>query len=363
MPKIYINLSFDHELSLGGTDSYSHNLFDPTERLIDMGEHLGVPLTFYTDVCCAMRFREWDEKGFYVPYRKQIHRMMTTSYEAQLHIHPHWIDSEYRDGRFIPAKTFALADFKNRKPPNDIGGIIDRSVSFLNDLCREVRPEYTCIAYRAGGFNLAPETSAILSSLYRNGIRIDSSVVKNYVFESNLSRVDFSDMPAKANWFIDPRGPINRPSNRGILEIPVPSRPRTPINNIPFLVKRILYKKRGFNPHGWPIHEGNTSIKQKLNRLFPNSVWMLAFDNGAFSLNDVMKTFDWHIKQHESEDTIILASVCHPKMMGEYERSLMVDFIDAVRQKHQDAVRFVSCRDIYEEWGLSEHNATDSAHI
>lgn len=346
MPKLLVNLSFDHELSLGGAASYQHNLFEPTDRLLELAVDLGVPLTFYTDVCCAMRFREWDAEGFFIPYRQQIGRIIAAGHEAQLHIHPHWIDSEYRDGRFIPARTFALADFKGRQPPDTIDGIVGRSVAFLTELCRETDSQYRCIAYRAGGFNLAPETASILSALYANGIRIDSSVVKNYYFASNLSTVDFTDMPASANWLIDPGGPINRPAVKGIFEVPIPARPRTPLNNMPFLAKRLLHRKRGYHSGGWPIHDGNTSFIQKLNRLFPRSVWMLAFDNPAFSLGDVMRTFAYHVERHASEDIIIMAAICHPKLMGGYERSLMAAFVKAIRNKYSDEVAFVGCREI-----------------
>ena len=61
MTKIYLNLSFDHELSLGGVrTTYDKNLFTPTRDILDVADSLGVPVTLFTDVLCGMRFREWD---------------------------------------------------------------------------------------------------------------------------------------------------------------------------------------------------------------------------------------------------------------------------------------------------------------
>ena len=70
--KLTFLLSFDHELSLGGTDSYTYNLFEPTELLLDLADNLSVPVILFTDVLCGIRFKEWDQSGFYVPYVKQL---------------------------------------------------------------------------------------------------------------------------------------------------------------------------------------------------------------------------------------------------------------------------------------------------
>ena len=102
MRKLKILLSFDHELSLGGVQSYSKNLFEPTDRLVRVANDLDVKITLFTDVMCAIRFEEWDADGFSRHYRQQIGRVIQDGHDVQLHLHPHWIDSEYRDGTFIP---------------------------------------------------------------------------------------------------------------------------------------------------------------------------------------------------------------------------------------------------------------------
>jgi len=70
--QLKILLSLDHELSLGGAASYSRNLFDPTELVMRVAKELQVPLTLFTDVCCAIRFKKWDYERFCQPYERQI---------------------------------------------------------------------------------------------------------------------------------------------------------------------------------------------------------------------------------------------------------------------------------------------------
>ena len=226
MTQIKILLSFDHELSLGGCDSYARNMFEPTDRLLDLADELRVPITLFTDVCCAARFREWDPDGFYRTYVRQISSTVKRGHDVQLHLHPHWIDSKFVEGRFVPATTYSLGNFLDRPWPQNIPGIVADGIERLEELCC-ADPSYKCVAYRAGGFSLSPATEAVLTALYDHGIRIESTIAKGFRFACDLWEVDFRNMPAKANWWIPKSGPLNYEAETGLFEIPIATRPRT----------------------------------------------------------------------------------------------------------------------------------------
>ena len=345
---IRLALSFDHELSLGGTDDYAANLFAPTDRLLDLARELAVPITLFTDVACAMRFREWAADRFFVPYQRQIARALSEGHDVQLHIHPHWFDSSFVGGRFRPSKSFALDDFARRAWPHNIEGIIKRGVAFLSELGTTASADYRCLAYRAGGFNLAPQTARIVLALLDNGILIDSSIAKGFYFESAISRVDFRTMPAEANWFIGTDGPLHVPAAAGLFEVPIASRPRTPLNNVPNLVKRVVYRRRAPAQSGRGVHEGNTTTAQKVARLAPRSAWMLSFDGYAESVSDQMRTLKHHVKHHDTSDEIICAAISHPKNMGEHSFGMLREFVNRVRRYYGRGVQFCSFRQIAE---------------
>lgn len=332
---INILLSFDHELSLGRSDSYIKDLFEPTDRILDVADECEVPITLFTDILCAKRFLHWDYEGFYLPWSDQIHEAIQRNHDVQLHLHPHWIDSEYVDNKFKPSNHFKLSDFYSQDYPDNIEGIIEQSVSFLTTVARESFKEYKCVAYRAGGFNISDKTQSIFHALFRNGIRIDSSIVKDFNFESKISNIDFRNMPSSANWFV----PIN--GENSLFEIPIASSPRTPINNLPFLVKRIIYKNRKSQSYGNGIHFGRTTVLQKFKRLFPNSAWSLGFDNYTYSVQDLLKILDIYLKKYSEEDEIFISTVSHPKSMGNYAFRLMKDFINSIRNKYT-SVRFLT---------------------
>lgn len=357
--KIYLILSFDHELSLGGVSSYSNNLFDPANRILELADKINVPITYFTDILCALKFRDWDNSNFYKPYKKQIQQTLLAGHDVQLHLHPHWIDSTWEDGKFKPSKAYGLGAFKNRQPPNNISGIVKQGADLLKEICSEVTPNYKCIAYRAGGYNFSPCTEDILEALYANGIRIDSSVAKGFHFASNISKVNYRQMPKAANWTIPLNGPLSAESLQGLYEIPIASSPRNILNNIPFLIKRVLYKNRSFDSGGWGVHVGNTSNLLKLKRLFPKTAWMVSFDDYAINNKDLHKILSYHLKKHKNENTIIASTISHPKAMGPYNLKLMKEFVESVREKYEGKIIFSTYRKIYES-GLNKAQKGES---
>jgi hypothetical protein len=348
MRKIRLILSFDHELSLGGTVSYRRNLFDPTDALIRLADDLAVPISLFTDVLCAERYAQWDPAGFFTPYSMQIASALTRGHDVQLHIHPHWVDSTWANGTYYPSTHFALSDFENALPPNDIPGIVNRAYDFLCELCTAYVADYRCIAYRAGGHNLSPATGTILTALFDNGVRIDSSIVKGFRFRSELSTVDLTGMPKSPNWMIPLSGPLYAEADSGMFEIPVAAKPRTTLNNVPVLINRVLHRRRAHNPLGPSIHASHTPLFQKLARLFPRSAWALSFDDAAHSLDDVMGIFRAHVRAHDGTDDIICAAASHPKCMGDYELSLMRLFVGRARAEFGDALEFTTYRAVYD---------------
>jgi len=349
--KIKILLAFDHELSLGGSSSYLNDLFNPTDQLIELATKHGVPITLFTDILCAYRFKEWDKKGFFKTYCEQLTKTLKYGHDVQLHLHPHWLTSEFKNGSFIPSEDFSLSNFAEGKYHNgtywNIPGIINLAEEFLTDLCSGSKQDYKCIAFRAGGFNLYPATEMIISALYEKGIRIDSSIAKNYNFSSNISEVDFHNMPSSANWYISKNIVNKEGSIDGLLEIPIAASPRTPINNLSFLVKRVLLRNRMYKANGWAIHEKNTSLIKRFKRLFPSSSWLLSFDLYTHSVNDLIRILDYHIRIHPEDEVIICSTCSHPKNMGKYSHYLMREFINRV-SKYKNEVEFCSYQQIYD---------------
>lgn len=337
--KIQFLLTYDHELPLGSLKtSYNKALFEPTERLNELASRLDVPITLFTDILCADRYRQWDEGNFYIPYCKQLQDTIKAGSDVQLHIHPHWLTSEYRNGTVFPSKDYSLSQFAdNALFPID--HIIKGGISHINEICRQVVPNYNVTAYRAGGFNIEPSSDLIFSSLLRNGIKYDSSIGPSYYYASALSLVDFRKVPSLPNWHISEDGDFRVNSKCGILEIPVATIPKTPFE-MPTRFKLKKYAHRAPEKHGTMLHEGNPPTKmQKLHMLFSSR--FLTFDNHTLSAEYLMRMLNYNVQKFKQHDTIILASCSHPKTMGNYSFELMEQFVNLARKKYPE-IEFTS---------------------
>ena len=343
--KIRIFLTFDHELPLGGLHtSYENALFEPTRRVMEMADKHGVKVTFFSDVLCAYRYRDWDPANFYVPYKNQLQSAVRNGHDVQLHIHPHWLTTGHDGTRFLPSKDFSLSDFKNDTRFGGIPGIISLSIKNLNDICAPVNENFQCIAFRAGGYSVYPDSEILFKSLYDQGIRYDSSMAKGYFFCSSLSTVDFRKLPKLPNWIIDPRdyhSPLT--DTPGVLEIPIATIPKT-LFETPTRFKLKKYAGRAVENKGFMIHQTTTTnLLSKISMLFSSR--MLSFDNHTLSLDYLLKIVRYNVNRCKDNEALF-ALISHPKSMGDYAFKLMDGFISSVQKSFPD-IEFTTFSDFH----------------
>jgi hypothetical protein len=347
--KLRLFLTFDHELPLGSLKtSYKKALFDPTERLLESAARKAVPVTLFSDILSGIRYREWDRTGFYEPYTEQLQKAISLGHDVQLHLHPHWLTSKYKNGVVIPSKDYSLADFESGKEIS-IGEIIKMGVSSLEEICHQANPTYNVLSFRAGGYNIEPANKEIFSQLALNGIRFDSSIVLKYYFVSSLSLVDFRKIPAMPNWRIGSEGDFRQTSKSGILEIPVAAIPKTPFE-IPTRFKLKHFARRAPENHGTMIHEGKPGSRlQQMRMLFSSR--MLTFDNHTLSAEYLIRILDYNVLKFSGFESVNLSTCSHPKTMGDYSFELLERFIDLARAKYP-GIEFTT----FEQFNQLNHN-------
>ena len=348
MQKVTLVLSFDHELSLGGTDSYERNLFEPTERLLDLANEIRVPVCLLTDILSAVRFENWDRSVFYDPYCRQLQRALHEDHEVQLHLHPHWVDVQLEGRRFVLGKRYALGDFHGEAPPRDIAGIVRQGADTLSAICRHADPHWQCLAFRAGGYALGNHSDLVLKALWQNGIRVESSVAKGYFLKTRDSCVDFRHMPSQANWWVAPSGPLDRPGTEGFFEVPIVAVPRNPWNNVPFLLKRVLHRRHYYDSGGIGFHDARGQGWDKLARLFPFTAWHLSFDYHTHSARGLLRILEGHMRAHANDEHIYGAAIGHPKSIGPYQRQLMREFVNLARERFGGRLTFATYKQVYQ---------------
>ncbi len=342
--KLY--LTYDYELPLGGVRSFDKGLFGPSEKILETANQLKAPLVLFADICSAIQFKEWDYEGYYLPFKKQMQDALLAGHDVQLHIHPHWMTSEYNGETFIPSNMNMLSHFKDSEAPNNIEGIVKAGIDELTAICREVKPDYKCIAYRAGSFNLAPETKRILTALYDNGIRIDSSIPKNYYLRTDIVTIDHRSMPKAPNWIIDTEGPINKAAKKGLYEVTVAGKSKNFITNLPARFKKKKHTDRIYD-HTGKGHIGQQQSFMDIVKL-SFSPRMLGFDNYFQETEDLVNILKHNINKYKAYEDVHLSLISHPKAMGDYHISMMHDFIATVQRDFEGVAEFSTFAELYE---------------
>lgn len=334
--KLKIFLTFDHELPLGNLkSSYQKALFQPTNTILDIAENCGVPVTLFTDILCAFRYKTWDYHHFYLPYQEQLQDAVKRNHDVQLHIHPHWLTSDFENGTFLPSRDFGLDHFKNDTRFGGIKGVIETGINSLEQICRPALSTYSCVAFRAGGYNIRPSGESIFSSLYDCGIRYDSSMARGFYFKSDLSVVDFTQLPHQANWIVDAKDFRKASADPGILEIPIATIPKK-IFELPTRIKLKKLQHRAPPKHGEMIHnQKKTGWKHSIKIL--RSARMLSFDNYTLSTEYLLQILKYNLAQFKETDELLLSIISHPKSMGQYAFRLMSEFISQTRKLYPNA--------------------------
>ena len=354
MKKIKILLTFDYELPLGYCTDYQKALFKPAENLINCANSLDVPIVLFADVCSAIRFKEWDHENYYLPFTDQLKKSLKAGHDVQLHIHPHWMNSTYSGGKFIPSPNFSLSSFKEFSPGYTIEKIIDEAFKELNQIGKSGRADYNCVAFRAGGYDVEPESKRILNKLYELDIRIESSVIKDFYLDYSFSHIDYSNSPKHSNWLISKNGPLTKEGS-DLLELPISSMPITILDIIKRRVKKTLngqvHKQRIFtnSGKGFLAISGNQTLKSKLRKITNPQV--LSFDKEHLVYDDLEAVVSYNIEKYKDErGDLILTTIAHPKSMGAYHLGLMKEFVEKSRKKYKEQLEFVTYPQILESY-------------
>jgi hypothetical protein len=228
---IYILYSDDYEVCLGGNFTQEKEVvIETTEQVLSTCESIGVPITLFCDLACLWRYRELGYNEFPDLVDSQLKSAVEKRNDVQAHIHPHWLEtqvtysvegfskydfdlSKFLMGNWFPGGGVPLRQFCYT--------LLERAKLYLENLLCSVNPYYRCIAFRAGGYGIQPNTKEIFQALIDTGYLIDSSIVPGMVLATNVNQIDFAGVPKQGNYFLSPESGLNQASEKGIFEIPI----------------------------------------------------------------------------------------------------------------------------------------------
>ena len=337
-----VAITFDYELFFGYNyyDSQSV-LFTPTELIINYLSDNGIPSTFFADTCSVTAHERYGLHDYNQSFVKQIQYIVKLGGDVQLHIHPHWLTSIWDGNKWsFDSSHYKIHDFGfEYDNPNNAHRIISDQKNFLQQVIREVVPNYNCVAFRAGGYCLQP-SSRIVDCLLSEGFLIDSSVASFLKTEEKSISKDYRNMPNELNWFIARNSEWNIPHDSGLFEVPVGS-----VNNR--ILKRLVSPASIVFPRdekkGEYLAVNNTERKSRLL-----NIMRYAFGRSLLSLDSMAADEIWAslLSLERKFPNGFIAIVSHPKLYGPNYFENLNKFVSTYSTEIKEKIRFVSMQEI-----------------
>lgn len=236
-------LTLDYELFFGAnTGSPDGCLIYPTRVLTHELERHGFFVTLFVDAGYLDRLYRSPEKLHKFQLERistQLQQLVGRGHDVQLHVHPHWEDTHWTNGKWeIDTTRYRLHSFSGLA----ISELLERYTALLGSITG-IRPQ----AFRAGGWCLQPFES-LAGPLARAGIQMDSTIYKRGKSVNPGREFDFSSAPDLDRWVFD-ADPLSVEESGRFLEIPITAHRVSPLFYWQALWKK-LFKQAGDKPLG-----------------------------------------------------------------------------------------------------------------
>lgn len=329
--QIYITL--DYELFFGSeSGSAAACIVDPTEALLAILDPLNIKLTLFVDAGYLMALKRQMEdypqlKADYDLVAGQMKRMSDQGHSIQLHIHPHWEDSYFKDGSWqFNTDRYRLSAFS----PDQVQAIVTN----YHDQLKQITG-VACTAYRAGGWSAQP-FGPIGEALRREQIFVDSTVFPGGFYDSEDQCYDFTAVAMNSPRYrfnndlttADPKGDFT--------EIPIAAYKVSPLFFWKFAALKVL--KNVFNLSQHKAYGNGSAIakeRQDVIRLLTQSSNTVVSIDGykASYLKSAFKSFINNTSA--ATDFVIIG---HPKAFTPYSLKKTFEFTAATNDDHQYSI-------------------------
>lgn len=347
-------ISFDYEIFMGENYvSEEEVLLKPTEKISQMLKELGVSATFFADVYCPEAYRRLGKHEFADAFDEQLRFLVQQGHDVQLHMHPHWKKASQVGARVeFPREAYRIHNWMEDGSDAVVRQMVHDGVNYLNRVILPVKSDYRCLAFRAGGYCLQPEKE-LVSILYQEGIRIDSSVCQGMAHDGDGMYYDYCTHPKVSNLYLsNSYGLADNMEKRipeGVFEVPVAGYSTFPFRIIASKLNARISNQKP-NGYGMKLEQrqpglGKRSIIDRVKAAM-NATNMVTFDfhndkSMAYMLKRIAK------EERCNKRDVFLSTIAHPKGQSDDHIENMKRVVEKL--KNTNSIGFVSMRQIADQ--------------
>ena len=318
---IYITL--DYELFFAEhSGSVEKSIIEPTQKLLESIESCLVKFCFFVDAGYLVRLEKYKDEfpqlqKDYDLITKQIKFLHDNGHDIQLHIHPHWEDTDYHDNQWhMDTTRYRIHKFS----ADETEAIVASYKKALTDIVGD-----TVFAYRAGGWCIQP-FSHLKDALEKHNIWLDSTLYHDGYKDNSTHYLDFRNMPNKTEWkFSD--DPLVVDKEGFFTEVPISSTKVSPLFYIKYALIRKFYKKEHqIMGDGKGVGRERKDNREMLTKLTP----AVASIDG-YRLSYLQKTLDTYVKKSDNKHFVVMG---HPKAATPYSLKKLKKFVIDNHTKH-----------------------------
>lgn len=191
--QIFVVLTDDWELRGNGSGNIESLQLAPMRKLVELYNKYGIRGSFFAEMMQQLTFRKFQNKHPELrknadKWDEQILETYRQGHDIQLHIHPQWSQAQYENGTWTLGGDWSLINYA----PEEAEKMILEGKNYLENLLQSENPEYSCVAFRAGAWALAP-SKHLLGILSRLGFLLDASIVGGVYYNTKNLKLDYSN--------------------------------------------------------------------------------------------------------------------------------------------------------------------------
>lgn len=336
---LYLLLSFDYELFLKRNyKSCDDILFEPTKKILKCFLDEGVKGTFFADVLSVYAHLKAKKIEYARKFETQLKDIVAQGSDVQLHIHSSWLTNENCDTMNLSSKNYRIQDYGFGEEQFSAKNILKNCKMYLDNLLKETNKNYSCIAFRAGGFCLQPNQEELANALLDCGIRYDSSIVPKMINRSSHF-FNYSYYPKNKNLF------LVKDNNRYLLEIPVVTYRKSLIHILLNGGSKCFKRKiTEINGEFCNVKSNDGKIRRFIDRFFSYHTLNLDELKAEYVMYEIKKI----LNKTKNSDNVFLSIVCHPKLQDDCGVENIKRFINLSKQDNR--IRFITFSEIDNLW-------------